>query len=61
MTVSLEDQIRCVAREIKIREGVYPQQVRTGRMRRDVADLEIARMTAVLETLKGLQERVEQR
>ena len=61
MTVSLEDQIKCVAREIKIRQTVYPQWVRTGRMRQDTADVEIARMTAVLETLKGLQERGEQR
>jgi hypothetical protein len=28
--ISLDDQIACVAHELKIRENVYPQWVRSG-------------------------------
>ena len=56
MTISLDEQLACVKREIAIRENVYPQWVRSRRMKQDVADSEIARMKAVLETLKSLQQ-----
>jgi hypothetical protein len=55
-TITLADQIACVARESKIRENVYPQWVRQQRIKHDVADLELARMAAVLETLTALRE-----
>jgi hypothetical protein len=50
--VRLEQQIACVLREIAMRERVYPNWVRSGRMKQDKADHEIAAMRAVLETLK---------
>jgi hypothetical protein len=45
--ISLEDQIRCAARELKIRQSVYPRWVRTRRMKQGTAEEEIARMAAV--------------
>lgn len=54
-TITLADQIACAARELKIRQGVYPKWVRSDRMKQDVADIEIARMAAILETLKSLR------
>jgi hypothetical protein len=51
MSVSLEDQIACVAREIAMRKVVYPRRVAAGQMKQSQADLELARMNAVLETL----------
>lgn len=52
---SLADQIACVEREITMRKKVYPRQVARGNMGAVVMQLELARMAAVLETLKGLQ------
>ena len=53
--ISLETQIACVVRELKIRESVYPQWVRSGRMKAETAAEEIERMQAVLATLRSLQ------
>jgi len=50
----LEEQYKCVAREIAIRERVYPKWVETGRMKQIVANREIDCMRAVLETLANL-------
>ena len=55
LPVPLADQIACVKREIRMREEVYPRRVKERRMREDVADLELARMRAVLATLEGIQ------
>lgn len=54
MTISIEDQIRCVEREIKMRKRAYPRWVAGGRMTQFEADTELAKMEAVLATLKGL-------
>ncbi|WP_291990909.1 hypothetical protein [Luteitalea sp.] len=54
MKVTLDEQIKCVKREIAMRERVYPQWVRAGRMHQDEADTELRRMRAVLATLKSL-------
>ena len=51
MTVSLEDQIRCVKREIGMRKRVYPRWVESKKMTEAKAAEEIASMEAVLETL----------
>lgn len=51
--VTLDDQIACVEREIRMRERVYPHQVNLGRMNQEYADRELARMRAVLSTLTG--------
>jgi hypothetical protein len=53
--VTLEHQIACVAREIALREAAYPKWVASGRMKREVAERELARMKAVIETLKSVQ------
>jgi hypothetical protein len=55
--VSLDQQLACVRREIALRRNVYPKQVSRGRMRQSEADLEVAAMEAVLETLIALKNR----
>lgn len=52
--VSLQDQIKCIRRELAMRESAYPKWVRAGRMKQENADRELARMTAVLGTLQRL-------
>ena len=49
--VSLDDQIRCLKREIAMRKNVYPKWLASGRMSRKEADREIDAMTAALHTL----------
>lgn len=55
---TLDDQIRCVAREVELRKLVYPARVRDGKMSEYAMTVEIARMEAVLKTL---QEALKQR
>jgi len=50
--ISIEQQIQCVAREIKMRERCYPRWVRQGRMKETEAQRELERMRAVLHTLQ---------
>lgn len=52
MEVTLEQQIKCVTREIGMRKRVYPRWVSTGRMKKEEMEREIAAMEAVLATLK---------
>ncbi len=54
--VPLAQQIACVARELRIRESVYPKWVKAGRMKLDDTEREIAAMKAVLETLERLRD-----
>ena len=51
----MQEQIRCVARELALRRNVYPKWVEKGRMKQDAADKEIATMEAVLQTLNTIQ------
>ncbi len=51
MPISLDDQIRCVAREIAMRRAVYPRRVAEGKMTTGKMQLEIVHMEAVLSTL----------
>jgi hypothetical protein len=53
---SLAQQIEEVEREIAMRERVYPHQVRSGKLRQSIADYQMNRMLAVLETLRRLQD-----
>ena len=53
--IPLREQIECVRRELVMREFVYARRVADGKMRPDVAALEIARMEAVLDTLQRLE------
>lgn len=54
--VPIADQIACVAREIAMRERVYPRLIRQQRMSDTKAHQEIQTMRAVLRTLQGLSE-----
>lgn len=55
MTVSIQDQIKAVGREIGLRRNVYPRRVQTMAMSQQQADAEIAAMEAVYETLKWVE------
>lgn len=50
--IPIEQQIQCVAREIKMRERCYPRWVAQGRLKEADAQREIERMRAVLHTLQ---------
>jgi len=53
---SLDDQVACVEREIGYRERVYPRRVTAGQMTPALADRELRRMRAVLETLRRFRD-----
>ena len=53
----LEEQVRCVEREIRCRRRVYPRWVEERRMSQAAADHELACMEAVLVTLQQDLER----
>ena len=53
--ITLEDQIAAVAREISFRERLYPRWVEQKKLTQKTADMEIARMKAVRETLMNLR------
>ena len=49
--ITLGMQVACVRREIQMRERVYPKLVGAGKMKRHIADIEMAAMRAVLATM----------
>ena len=54
----IDAQIKCVEREVRMREHVYPHRVALKKMGQELADREISMMKAVLESLlrlKGLE------
>ena len=51
--VTIEEQVACVEREVKLRKRVYLRWVGEGRMTQAKADAEIAAMEAVLATLQA--------
>lgn len=53
-TIPLSAQITCVRREIAMRERVYPKWIAADRIKKEVADREVATMKAVLLTLVRL-------
>jgi hypothetical protein len=53
--ISLAQQIEEVEREIKLRESVFQSYGRSGKMRSSEVEFHIARMKAVLTTLRWLQ------
>jgi hypothetical protein len=55
MPISLNQQIDEVERELKMRRDVYPRQVNSGKLRQSMADYQMERMAAVLNTLQWLQ------
>ena len=54
--VTLTQQIACVSREIAMRKRCYPNWIARGTMQQAKADDEIRSMTAVLQTLKQVEE-----
>lgn len=56
---TLDSQIACVRRELKMRKQVYASQVRAGTLAPDDARREYDAMQAVLDTLLALQQREE--
>lgn len=54
--VTIEDQVKCVEREISMREGAYPRFIAAHKMTQQTADREIAAMKAILRTLTNLKE-----
>jgi len=56
VTITLDQQIACAAREIAMREAVYPKWVDAKKMLPAKADFEISAMKAILATLKKLKE-----
>lgn len=53
---SLDAQIACVAREIALRERVYPRFVSSGRMTYGKSQQELETMRSVLATLTRLRD-----
>lgn len=51
MTISLDQQIACVRRELAMRKNVYPKWVANGRMKQEAAEKEMAHLQAVHDTL----------
>ena len=52
--MDIQEQIKCVEREIAMRKRVYPRWVAAGKMKSEAAEHEIRAMEAVLETLTSL-------
>ena len=52
--IPLQAQIDCVERELRQRARVYPRLIAQKKMSQGFADVETARMQAVLKTLRGL-------
>ena len=53
--MTITDQIKCVERELKMRERVYARWVTSGKMSAKKADHETKAMEAVLETLRAVE------
>lgn len=53
---TIDDQIRCVKREIGQRGHVYPRLVSVGKMKQADAEREIETMGAVLATLQRVRD-----
>jgi len=51
----IDSKIECVKREIKRRKKFYPKLVEDGKFEQEWADLELASMQAVLETLTNIK------
>ena len=54
--VTLADQIKCIERELAMRDRVYPRWISSGKMKQAAAHEEIRRMEAVLDTLNRLKD-----
>jgi len=52
-SVTIEEMVQCVKREIGFRKQVFPRRVQLGSMSQQEMDKEILQMTAILEKLKA--------
>lgn len=57
--ITIDDQIRCVRRELSFRQRCYVRFVQEGRMKQADADKEIATMQAVHQTLMRIKQDAE--
>lgn len=57
--VTLDDQIACALRELKMRRSVYPRLMGQGKLSPDFAAHQLAAMEAIVVTLKQCKERGE--
>lgn len=55
--ITIDEQIECVEREIKMRRKVYPNRVAREQMTQSFAAEQIVTMEAVLETLRAVKAR----
>ncbi len=53
--VTREEMLRCLNRELKMRNGVYSKRVQRGEMRPEDAQRELAIMTAVRDHIANCQ------
>ena len=56
MKVTLQDAIKEVQREIRMRERLYPGWITSGKLSKAAAERQLARMKYALELLEGKQE-----
>ena len=52
IAITAEDKLRCVMRELKMRQNVYPRRVAAGRMTQEQASHEITVMYSIVEDYK---------
>lgn len=55
-SITVDQQIACVRRELAMRRNVYPKWVANGRMTQQAAEKEMAGMQAVHDTLSRMVE-----
>lgn len=58
---SLDDQVKCLEREVRMREVYYPKRVEAGRMTTAAMVWEIETMKAALATVKWARDRLDAR
>lgn len=56
MTVTIDQQIACLRREIAMRKNVYPKWVANGRLKQPAATAEIEAMQAAHDSLMAIKE-----
>lgn len=54
ISITLEQQIACVKREISMRERVYPRWILAGKLSEGKAEFELEAMKAVLASLESM-------
>lgn len=55
--IGYEEQLDCVERELRLRRRLYPRKILDGRLSAHMADQELKRMAAVVETIRALAQR----